>query len=875
VRKRFTVWAAVAAGALIAAGLVATPIQAAPPVDPPAAENDPVTEDVARARGDSALQEHQETLRASPDDRFAVWRTIVDDDGASHVRYTRTYKGLPVRGGDVVVHHASGGRFNGASVAQNQTIALDTQPQVARAAAATAARAHFDGTATGVATPELVVDATGDAARLAWEAKVTGTGPDGQTPSRLRVRVDAATGTVLSAHDEVHTDTDSTVNGVTIYSGTVPVKVTPMMGSGYWLSDPATGAHTCDVHNKWDATVCDTFVGFGTSIGGTHPGNRATAGVDAHYGAALTFDYFKNKHKRNGIFHDGQGVKSRVHYGNDYVNAFWDPDCRCMTYGDGDQNQRPLVAIDVAGHEMSHGITANSVTGDLEYHGESGGLNEATSDIFATMVEFYANNSNDGFDYRIGEEVDIFGTGAPLRYMFQPSLDGKSPDCWDANTKNLNVHYSSGVGNHFFFMLAEGSGFTAYGFSPVCGSAPAVLGIGRDKAAAIWYRALDTYFTSTTQYVSTTNNSARAYTLAAAADLYGYCGPEYRAVRAAWRAAGVNGSDQTCQTTPVFGWVLANQPLTTGYTPATQQNSTGSANTITRSSAGNYVVRYAGLNGGLGVSKGGTIHVTAFAGQHNCKVVTWYGSGDDIIAPVACYDNAGNSADGQFTASFTRARPGGTFAYAWAGSPTTPSYQANSNWSYNGAPDDGPTVIDRLGTGHYKVTFSKLGVAGGTAMVTAQGYDNTMCAVDTWLPSGTDEAVYVWCTDPQGTPRDAAFDVTFVNEMSIVGTGQPSAYAWVTQVTGTLGPTYAFNSTANVNSSTHTPGSGEYLVRIPGIFAVDGIPHVVAQSQLPSGIRCRVAAYYALPTVGTEVRVRCATPTGAPADAYFDLAYVE
>ena len=102
--------------------------------------------------------------------------------------------------------------------------------------------------------------------------------------------------------------------------------------------------------------------------------------------------------------------------------------------------------------------------------------------------------------------------------------------------------------NHFFFNLAEGTGATAYGTSPVCGSAPAVTGIGRAKAEKIWFRALDVYFTSNTRYVNTTtpSNTARAYSLKAATDLYGTCSTEYKAVQAAWTAVNVAGSDAAC-----------------------------------------------------------------------------------------------------------------------------------------------------------------------------------------------------------------------------------------------------------------------------------------------------------------------------------------
>jgi hypothetical protein len=186
------------------------------------------------------------------------------------------------------------------------------------------------------------------------------------------------------------------------------------------------------------------------------------------------------------------------------------------------------------------------------------------------MVEFYANNSADPGDYLIGEKIDIYGTGSPLRYMYNPGLDGASHGCWSTATNGVDVHYSSGVGNHFYFNLAEGTGVTPYGMSPTCGSAPAVVGIGRAKAEAIWWRALDTYFTPTTRYVNTASpaNTSRAYTLSAATDLYGLCSVEYRAVQAAWTAVNVAGADAACSNdfsiavSLTFGTVSAGTSVT-------------------------------------------------------------------------------------------------------------------------------------------------------------------------------------------------------------------------------------------------------------------------------------------------------------------------
>jgi Zn-dependent metalloprotease len=210
-----------------------------------------------------------------------------------------------------------------------------------------------------------------------------------------------------------------------------------------------------------------------------------------------------------------------------------------MSYGDGDGvTYGPLVDLDVAGHEMSHGVTAT--TSKLVYSGESGGLNEANSDIMGSMVEFFANNALDTPDYLIGEEIYLSNPGntKALRWMFNPFKDGKSPNCYVSTLGSLDVHYSSGVANHFFYLLAEGSGAKSYSgvdhTSPTCNSV-AQAGIGRDAATKIWFRGMTVYMTSSTNYAG-----ARVATLKAAADLYGNGSANYNAVAAAWTAVSVN-----------------------------------------------------------------------------------------------------------------------------------------------------------------------------------------------------------------------------------------------------------------------------------------------------------------------------------------------
>ena len=389
------------------------------------------------------------------------------------------------------------------------------------------------------AAPELVVYAAGATPRLAYDVVTSGVRAD-QTPSRIHTIVDANTGATLSAWDDIET-ADGT--GKSMYSGTVAI-TTSGSGSSYSMTDGAHGnGSTTDLKGATSGngtvfTDADNVWGNGSTS------DRATAAVDAHYGAAATWDYYKNVHGRNGIFNNGTGVRSRVHYGNAYVNAFWDG--AQMTYGDGSGNAHPLTQLDVAGHEMSHGVTENSA--GLAYTGDAGGLNEATSDIFGTSVEWYENSASDVPDYLLGEKIDINGNGTPLRYMDKPSKDGRgSVDCWSTSTKNLDPHYSSGVGNHWFYLASEGSGAkTINGVSynsPTCNGST-VSGVGRDAAAKIWYRALTTYMVSSETYPQ-----ARNSTIKATIDLYGASSTECAKVAAVWSALSVAEGTAKCSTT--------------------------------------------------------------------------------------------------------------------------------------------------------------------------------------------------------------------------------------------------------------------------------------------------------------------------------------
>ncbi|MEV5128036.1 M4 family metallopeptidase [Streptomyces decoyicus] len=536
-RKTRVAGTAIAAAALLAAGITAGTAGASS-VQAPTADGSPLKlsashrAELLRDAGATKAQTAKE-LGLGAQEKLVVKDVIKDADGTTHTRYDRTYAGLPVLGGDLIVHTAKGGAIKSTTKSTEKSVKVaSTTAKIAPTAAAQSAQGtaakSLSAKKADAQAPKKVVWAASGKPVLAYDTIVKGVKKDG-TPSRMHVITDANSGKKLFQYDEIHTG-----KGESEFSGSVELGTTKE-GSGFTLTDKERGGHkTTNLENS-ESGEGKAFTDEDDKWGTGKPDDPQTAAVDAHYGAAETWDYYKTVHGRAGIKGDGKGASSRVHYGNNYVNAFWDDDCFCMTYGDGEGNKAPLTAIDVAAHEMSHGVT--SATANLTYSGESGGLNEGTSDIFGTSVEFYAKNDKDPGDYLIGEKIDINGDGTPLRYMDKPSKDGQSKDFWDSSTGGLDPHYSSGVANHFFYLLSEGSGPKEIGgvkYDSPTKDDKKVEGIGRDKAEKIWFKALTEYMTSNTDY-----KAAREATVKAATDLYKAGSPEVKGVEAAWDGVAV------------------------------------------------------------------------------------------------------------------------------------------------------------------------------------------------------------------------------------------------------------------------------------------------------------------------------------------------
>ncbi len=384
--------------------------------------------------------------------------------------------------------------------------------------------------------------------------------------------INAHTGAIIQKWNDLHTSA-AVGTGNSQYSGVVSIN-TNSITTGFEMRDMTRGTggtfgnnivtdgnHVADTNTASGLIYKNTTNTWGDGANyvegssDTAP-NGQTAAVDAMFGMMTTWDFYKNVLGRNGIDNAGTSTYSRVHISNSYDNAFWSDSCFCMTYGDG-SSFTTLTSMDVAGHEMSHGVIANSVPGGLTYSGESGGLNESNSDVFGTMVEFYDLGGGEaaasttvpstGGNWNIGEQL----SATPLRYMNKPSLDGTSPDAWSSTIGNLDVHYSSGPGNREFFFLSQGA--TTSGNNSTTLLPTGMTGVGNDHATRIHYRAMTTYYTSGTNYAA-----ARTAHINAAKDLYGAGSAEEAAVWNSFHGINVGAAWTGTATAPAITTQPAN-----------------------------------------------------------------------------------------------------------------------------------------------------------------------------------------------------------------------------------------------------------------------------------------------------------------------------
>lgn len=407
-------------------------------------------------------------LKMNGNASFKKIKSLKTVKGTNKARMQQHYMGVPVYGQNLVAETNDFGELMSMSGDVVRDINLaSVEPSIsAKEAERLVKKQNGHGASTKVKHPssELVIINKDGKAMLAY--KVSYFADHADTPSRPFALVDAHSGEIIESHNALTTKKGGGKPGgggtvtTTPFLATGPggntktgqyqygsdfaaMKVGEANGTCYMEND---NVRTIDMNNRTRGGSVHSFTcpeNTFKSINGSYaPLN------DAHAFGNAIFDMYSDWYNTAPLSFK---LEMRVHYGRSYENAFWDG--RAMSFGDGGSTFFPLVSLDVSAHEVSHGVTEQN--SGLQYSSQSGGMNEAFSDMAGEAAESYMLGSN---DWKVGEQI-FKGNGA-LRYMDNPTLDGRSIDHASDFTSSMDVHYSSGVYNKAFYLLATSQGWT-------------------------------------------------------------------------------------------------------------------------------------------------------------------------------------------------------------------------------------------------------------------------------------------------------------------------------------------------------------------------------------------------------------------------------
>lgn len=493
-----------------------------------------------------------------------VW---IDELGMAHAKLQQLWKGVEVFGAQIIVHLDSAGEAfeltNGLVPWVRKDLSGKAGIEEAEVLHAVVGQYDCATCLTDKPRVDMQVIRHEGVDHLAYRVQLRRVDGTAETAMPV-IFVDAHSGQEIWRYDNLQTSA-ATGSGTTQYSGTVSFG-TSSFSSTYYLEDVTKKIGTFTFNN----TTTSVY-----RLADPDNSWALSPAIDAHYAATKTYDYYLSVHGRNGI--DGAGgpgaysaaesssmglISSVVKYSTKYNNAFWDG--TKMTYGDGDGTTfSPLVTLDIAGHEITHGVTER--TAGLVYSNESGALNESMSDVFGAMVERSVRGESAN-TWKIGEETFTpMIAGDALRYMDNPHLAGNGgyssdddPDHYEERytgaEDNGGVHINSGIANNAFYLAAKGGTHHRSG--------KVVTGIGADDAAKVWYKALTTYMTSNTNFAG-----ARTATINAATALFPGVTAKIDAVTNAWCAVGVGTCAGGGSNPPVGGEMLTNGGFETAITP--------------------------------------------------------------------------------------------------------------------------------------------------------------------------------------------------------------------------------------------------------------------------------------------------------------------
>ncbi|MBP1948300.1 M4 family metallopeptidase [Virgibacillus litoralis] len=466
----------------------------------------------------------------NPEENLKVKDVQKDDLGMTHIRFNQTKSGVPVEGTEVIVHFNEKNEVVAVNGNHNKVVEdnfINTNPSVDTSEALQQAKSSVNAPEKLAYKPtsDLVVYSFEGESNLAYKINVNFLG---DKPGNWFVFVDAKSGSVIDKYNallhageiekKAHTGVGDGVHGVKRQLHTT-MEIQPEESTTFKLYDEShdnlEGIYTYDYNtgdifeNKSEAWM-DEY---------QHPA------VDAHYNSETVYDYYLNEHDRNSLDGNGMAIVSYVHFGNNYNNAFWNG--RQMTYGDGDgEFMVPLSAgLDVAAHEMTHGVISH--TANLRYRNQSGALNESFADVFGALI--------DEDDWELGEDImapaSIEEGRVALRSLSNPDQfavsdarapygDGMYPEHMDEFydmpiwVDNGGVHVNSSITNHAAYLIGQQ--------------------IGKDKLGHIYYRALTTYLTPDSDF-----SVARAAIVQSAVDIYGEDSIEAEEVASGFDQVGI------------------------------------------------------------------------------------------------------------------------------------------------------------------------------------------------------------------------------------------------------------------------------------------------------------------------------------------------
>ena len=559
---------------------------------------------LASSNADVLVATRPAFLHASSNDDFAQ-RSVMSSSGVFYVAYERTHAGLPVIGGDFVMVVDGAGQVTYTSVAQDHLIDVPSLTPTLSQVGAEAIASRQLRSVTRVEGTQLVVYALDGNSRLAWESTINGFGANGI--SRLTVDVDAITGAVLHEQEHVLYGT-----GTSAWNGPNPVTLnTTQSGATFSMRDPTITNLSCQ-----DAANNTTFSGADDAWGNGNATVRETGCVDALFGAQTEARMLTQWLGRNAM--DGAGGAWPIRVGLADVNAFYDG--TQVQVGHNNANQW-IGSIDVIAHEMGHGIddhTPGGISGS--------GTQEFVADTFGAATESFANEPSpfDVPDFTVGEQINLVGSG-PIRNMANPSALG-DPNCFSSAIPSTEVHAAAGPGNHWFYLLANGSNPTnGQPTSPTCNGST-VVGLGIQNAITIMYNAM---------LMKTTGSSYlryRTWTLQAAKNLFAPSCTQFDTVKAAWDAVSVpaQAGDPTCGATPP-GCINGTFAATGLPLAIPDNNATGITSNL--AVTGNGTVSSLSLSLNINHTFRGDLVVTLIAPDNSTFVVSNRagGSADNII----------------------------------------------------------------------------------------------------------------------------------------------------------------------------------------------------------------------------------------------------